>query len=349
MDGGGLGRRAGQRPDERCRSVRPQPVSGLLTRFARYGSVTASPGSALPPASSAGSRKLSMAASRRFSHRVSALLLVLSVLGALLATAAVAAAAAPPSEQPAILFAADGMRPDLVDRFAAGGAMPNLRELKRRGVQGRNGLTQAFPPNTGVGWYSLATGAWPSQHGSTNNTFHQTGTDFSRATSFTSPGVLQADSIASAAERAGRQVAQLDWVAGRQANINGPTVDYTSFFSTRGVFATPADPDEQAGAARFGLSYQVAEFEPASGWSNVPAGDPATEPQQSTLTVATTFAAQNPDRVYDVYVYDSRTDNRRAYDRVLLVPEAPPRTPARPRPACARAASRRSSWAGPTA
>jgi 2',3'-cyclic-nucleotide 2'-phosphodiesterase (5'-nucleotidase family)/predicted AlkP superfamily phosphohydrolase/phosphomutase len=268
-----------------------------------------------------------MATRRRFSRRVSTLLLVLSVLGALLANAApapasVAAAAAPPAEQPAILFAADGMRPDLVDRFAASGAMPNMRELKRRGVQGRNGLTQGFPPNTGVGWYSLATGAWPGKHGSTNNTFHQTGTDFSRATSFTSPGVLQADSIASAAERAGRQVAQLDWVAGRQANINGPTVDYTTFFSTRGVLATPANPDEQAGAARFGLSYQVAEFEPASGWSNVPAGDPATEPQQSTLTVATTFAAQNPDRVYDVYVYDSRADNRRAYNRVLLVPEA---------------------------
>src|SRR5215218_8896684 len=254
-------------------------------------------------------------------------LLVLSVLGALLANAApapasVAAAAAPPAEQPAILFSADGMRPDLVDRFAAAGAMPNLGELKRRGVQGRNGLTQGFPPNTGAGWYTLATGAWPGKHGSTNNTFHQTGTDFSRGTSFSSTGVLQADSIASAAERAGRQVAQLDWVAGRQANINGPTVDFTTFFSTRGVLTTPAVPDEQAGAARFGLSYQVAEFEPASGWSNVPAGDPATEPQQSTLTVATTFAAQNPDRVYNVYVFDSRTDNRRAYDRVLLVPEA---------------------------
>jgi hypothetical protein len=42
------------------------------------------------------------------------------------------------------------------------------------------------------------------------------------------------------------------------------------------MLTAPAVPDEQAGAARFGLSYQVAEFEPASGWSNVPAGDPAT-------------------------------------------------------------------------
>src|SRR4029450_8053990 len=171
--------------------------------------------------------------------------------------------------------------------------------------------------------------AWPGKHGSTNNTFHQTGTDFSRSTSFTAPGVLQADSIASAAgraggrgappaERAGRQVAQLDWVAGRQANIAGPTVDFTTFFSTRGVLTTPADPDEQAGAARLGLSYQLASFEPASGWSNAPAGDPATPPQQTTLTVATTFAAANPDRVYDVYVFDCPAHAPRGYRGVRL-------------------------------
>ena len=105
-------------------------------------------------------------AARRSSRRLPAVL-VLAVLAALLATAApapaspsaVAGAVAPPAERSAILFASDGMRPDLVDRFAASGDMPNMRELKRRGVQGRNGLTQGFPPNTGVGWYSLATGA----------------------------------------------------------------------------------------------------------------------------------------------------------------------------------------------
>jgi hypothetical protein len=60
---------------------------------------------------------------RRRSRRVSALALVVAVLAALLATAAPAPAsslpaAAAPAEQSAILFAADGMRPDLVDRFA---------------------------------------------------------------------------------------------------------------------------------------------------------------------------------------------------------------------------------------
>ena len=110
----------------------------------------------------------------------------------------------------------------------------------------------------------------------------------------------------------------MEWVGGRNANIAGPTVDFVSFFSTRGVLAAPADPDEQAGAAAFGLSYQVAGFAPASSWSNVPAGDPAAPPQQTTLTVATTFAAQNPTRAYDAYVYDSVVDGAAAYDHMIL-------------------------------
>jgi hypothetical protein len=115
------------------------------------------------------------------------------------------------------------------------------------------------------------------------------------------------------------------------------------------VLAAPANPDEQAGAARFGLSYQVAEFTAASGWSNVPAGDPATPPRQTTLTVATTFAAQNPNRVYDVYVFDSRADNRRAYDRVLLVPAAAGKDASQAAATLRRAGSRRSGSAAATA
>ena len=49
--------------------------------------------------------------------------------------------------------------------------MPTFRELMREGVTGDNGLLPGFPPNTGVGWHTLATGTWPSEHGSTNNTY----------------------------------------------------------------------------------------------------------------------------------------------------------------------------------
>jgi 2',3'-cyclic-nucleotide 2'-phosphodiesterase (5'-nucleotidase family) len=224
-------------------------------------------------------------------------------------------AASPPTAlaQRVVLFSSDGMRPDLMQKYAAEGAMPTYKSLMATGVKGANGMLQSFPPNTGVGWYTMATGAYPGEHGSTNNTFHRTGDTFSNRTSFSGAGVLQADTIANAAERAGKRVAQVDWVGGRAANISGPTVDFANFFSTRGVLAAPQNSTEQAGATAFGISYQVASFADASGWTNVPASTlPAKE---TTLTIATTFAAQNPTRVYDVYVYAEGS----TYDHVVLV------------------------------
>lgn len=223
----------------------------------------------------------------------------------------------------AVFFASDGMRPDLVQRYAEAGVLPTYRQLMRRGVSGDNGLVQGFPPNTGVGWYTLATGAWPGEHGSTNNTFFRVGEgNFNNRTSFSAAGVLQADTLAAAAERAGKKVAQIDWAGGRNANIAGPTVDFVNFFSTRGVLAAPLNADEQAGAAAFGVSYQIAAIGDASGWTNVPASDPIAPARQTTFTIATTFAAVNPDRIYDVYVYDSQNDGVVGYNRVILVPLA---------------------------
>ena len=113
-----------------------------------------------------------------------------------------------------IFFAADGMRPDLMEKYAAEGAMPTYAEMIANGVKGENGLVQAFPPNTGVGWYTLATGNYPSEHGSTNNTFFRTGDTFNNRTAAFSAGVLQADTIAEAAERAGKKVVSVEWSGG---------------------------------------------------------------------------------------------------------------------------------------
>src|SRR5262249_20403389 len=164
--------------------------------------------------------------------RIVPLLSTLAVISALVVLpAAVAASAAPSvgaqsaSAARALLFSSDGMRPDLMESYAAQGAMPTYAALMRQGVRGDNGLVQAFPPNTGVGWSPLATGAYPAEHGSTNNTFHRTGEgSFNNRTSFSTSGVLQADTLAAAAERAGKKVAQVEWVGGRNANIAGPTV-----------------------------------------------------------------------------------------------------------------------------
>jgi 2',3'-cyclic-nucleotide 2'-phosphodiesterase (5'-nucleotidase family) len=227
---------------------------------------------------------------------------------------------------PVVLFGSDGMRPDLMQRYARAGDMPQYARLMRIGATGDNGLTQGFPPNTGQGWYTMATGAWPGVHGSTNNTFYDTRLPFDQSISFSfhgngvSPGsepgnVLEAQSVASAAELAGKKVAQLEWTGGLNANIAGPTVDYTSFYSQRGVLETPLDTTKQASAASFGLSYQVASFSPASGWTNVPASTvPA---QQTTLLLKSTSTSLNPDRTFDLYVYGTGGS---AYNRVLVVP-----------------------------
>jgi 2',3'-cyclic-nucleotide 2'-phosphodiesterase (5'-nucleotidase family) len=250
----------------------------------------------------------------------------LLVLGSVAVASAPGAAPAPasaPLTSKAIFFASDGMRPDLMDKYVSAGQMPTYADLIANGVKGDNGMTQGFPPNTGVGWYTMATGAWPGEHGSTNNTYHRTGeSNFNNRTSFSTSGTLQADTLAAAAERAGKKVAQIDWVGGANAGISGPTVDFVNFFSTRGVLAAPLNASEQAGAAAFGISYQVAGFSPATGWSNVPAGDPAAPPHEAQLLVASTFAAQNPNRTYDVYLYDSVVDGTAAYDHALLVRSA---------------------------
>jgi 2',3'-cyclic-nucleotide 2'-phosphodiesterase (5'-nucleotidase family)/predicted AlkP superfamily phosphohydrolase/phosphomutase len=182
-------------------------------------------------------------------------------------------------------------------------------------------MLQAFPPNTGVGWYTMATGAYPGEHGSTNNTFFRSGDTFSNRTSFSGAGVLQADTIANAAERAGKKVAQIDWVGGAAANIDGPTVDFTNFFSNRGVLVGAADPVEQAGSAFFGVTYQVsAPLVNAAGWASVPTGDPAATPKETTWAIPTTFAIQNPARTYNVYFYDSVIGGGANYDHAIVSP-----------------------------
>lgn len=219
-----------------------------------------------------------------------------------------------------VMFSSDGMRPDLMERYAKAGYMPTYKNLMKDGVTGKNGMVQAFPPNTGVGWYTMATGTYPSEHGSTNNTFFRSGDGFANRTSFSGAGVLQADTIANAAERAGKKVAQIDWVGGIPAAINGPSVDFASFFSNRGVLVGVSDPVEQAGAATFGVTYAVGAIAPATGWSGVPAGDPAAPAKETTWAVPTTFAAQNPSRTYNVYFYDSVVNGTVAYDHAIVSP-----------------------------
>jgi 2',3'-cyclic-nucleotide 2'-phosphodiesterase (5'-nucleotidase family) len=233
-----------------------------------------------------------------------------------------ARASGPPHTNRLLLFSSDGMRPDLMQKYAGLGLMPAYQALMNAGVRGDNGMVQAFPPNTGVGWYTMATGTYPGEHGSTNNTFFRSGDAFTNRTSFSASGVLQADTLAAAAERAGKKVAQVEWVGGINAGIQGPTVDFASFYSRGGVLVGQPDASESAGAASFGLPYQVGTWAPASGWSNVPTGDPAAPPMEipGGWSIPSSFSSQNPNRLYNVYAYDSVADGTAAYDHVVVVP-----------------------------
>lgn len=258
---------------------------------------------------------------------VAATLLLAPLASSVGVTPVAAAATDRPTADRVVFFAADGMRPDLMENYAAQGYMPTYQQLMQQGVRGENGLTQGFPPNTGVGWYTLNTGTWPGEHGSTNNTFFRAfgannpPTPFTTtSTSFSASGILQADTLAAAAERAGKKVAQVDWVGGLNSGITGPTVDYANFFSMRGVAVYPSDGVEQAGASAFGVAYLVISPTLAMSWTNEPAGDPNTPPMEATFVVSSTNPGNNPHRMYDLYFYDTISDTNRVYNRLLLVP-----------------------------
>ena len=222
-----------------------------------------------------------------------------------------------PLTEKAIMFASDGMRPDLMERYADKGLMPTYKELLKKGVRGRNGLEQGFPPNTGVGWYTLATGTWPGEHGSTNNTFHRNGAPFDSTTSFATPGILQADTLLQSAERSGKKIASVEWVGARglAPAVQGPVVDFRTFFGARGIMLNYDLPGQPALANSFGVQYQRQTLADATGWTSVPASFSLAKETSFTQNSATLPGGG----VWDVYIYDSTNDATVNYDRVLVV------------------------------
>ncbi|HEX8110000.1 MAG TPA: alkaline phosphatase family protein [Kofleriaceae bacterium] len=216
------------------------------------------------------------------------------------------------------MFSSDGMRPDLMERYVDKGLMPTYKDLIEHGVIGRNGLEQGFPPNTGVGWHTLATGTWPGKHGSTNNTFYQTGDPFNSLRSLSDRGILQADTMQQASERAGKKVAAVEWTGtiNLVPAIQGPVVEYRTFFGGRGIVLNyDLSPQQPALANTFGVQYQKRTLANAAGWTNVPASAPGGPAKE-------TFFSQADNRIpgdgtWDVYIYDSTNDGRVNYDRIL--------------------------------
>ena len=262
---------------------------------------------------------------------------LLSAIALLAGVLTVPVAAAPASNATAtdgaVFFASDGLRQDLVAKYAAQGLMPTMAGFLQTGTSAAgNGLLTQAPPNTGAGWYTLATGAWPGITGSTNNTFHINGAPLSTRTAAFDANVLQVETIAQSAERGGLKVAQVEWAGGRNASIQGPTIDFQSFLSGRGVatnfIGKTGDVlfDDAPFITSFGLQFDTpagyagqAPFAGASPgaateWSgNLPQSfSPAREMRLRVLDGGVDKYGLN------AYIFDSTNDAATNYDRVLF-------------------------------
>ncbi len=241
----------------------------------------------------------------------------------------------PHKQDPAVFFASDGLRQDAVSAYVAQGLMPTMGKFLKNGAHATgNGLLTQAPANTGAGWYTLASGAWAGVTGSTNNTFHKSGSVFSpNRTAAFDPGTLQVETLAQSAERGGLKVAQVEWAGGRNATINGPTIDFQALFSGRGVatnfigHAGDALFDDPAFTQSFGLQFDTpagfagnapfaqAAPSPAAGWSNVPTSySPAMEMRLRVLDFGTDKYGLN------AYIFDSTNNATTDYDKVLFSP-----------------------------
>src|SRR3954465_1197116 len=231
-----------------------------------------------------------------------------------------------------LFYASDGMRQDAIERYADEGVTPGFREMLKHGAYASDhGLLTQAPPNTGAGWFTLTTGAWPGVHGSTNNTFYIDGSPFAPAragttgfntstAAFSNPSILQAETLAQAAERGGKKVAQLEWAGGRSGSINGPTLDFRNFRSGRGVVTNYTEPpDNLPFAAQLGVQFDRADPAPATGWTGAPpSSSPAKEMRLRVLNVESNQTVEKPTYSLNAYIYDSRDDHRTRYDRVFF-------------------------------
>ncbi len=237
-----------------------------------------------------------------------------------------AASLHPPGKHPqgsAVFFASDGLRQDLVERYAAQGVMPTMRSLLRNGVKASgNGLLTQAPPNTGAGWYTLATGAWPGVHGSTNNTFHKNGDAFTEPDGGVRPG-RPAGRVDRPVRRARRPQGRPGRVGRWRATPRSRARPSTSRPSTPGAasttnfIGTPASRSsttrpssrrsDSSSTTRPGTPGRrrspAPPPSPATGWTDVPASySPAQEMRMRVLDSGTDKYGLN------AYIYDS-TDN----------------------------------------
>jgi predicted AlkP superfamily phosphohydrolase/phosphomutase len=103
----------------------------------------------------------------------------------------------------AVLIGLDAAVIELVLQFADEGLMPNVAALLKRGVHTR--LLSPYPTITPPNWATIATGAWPATHGIPSFEVYREGDPLDRTICGFRSGLNRAETIWTAAERAGKR------------------------------------------------------------------------------------------------------------------------------------------------
>ncbi len=113
----------------------------------------------------------------------------------------------------------------------------------------------------------------------------------------------------------------MEWVGSRGLvpALQGPVVDFRSFFSRRGIVLNYDLPGQPAGANAFGVDYQRVDLDDGG---RLDQRSGFVQPGEAGAVHAdddSAFPAANPTRVFDLYIFDSTNDGTTNYDRVLVV------------------------------
>jgi hypothetical protein len=224
-----------------------------------------------------------------------------------------------------LVLGLDALLPSLVERFAAEGALPNLKALMERGVFARALTT--FPPLTAAAWSAIVTGAGPGTTGVPSLMVHLPGEPLDAWHTSFDRRIQMAETLWEAGLRAGKVPALINWPVtwpmgierGVQvaAALNPPfRFFYMPLFdiASSSFFATRRYPCNQVPGRMVVVTPQ-----PAQGWTGLPEGGPP--PLEFTVEVPPTFARGRP-----YYVVLLGRDAV-GYDRVLVAREKDARSP----------------------
>ena len=262
---------------------------------------------------------------RGFSRRVAFIVLGVVTIGVLVAFGAGAAGAKGDKDRPAervVMFASDGMRPDLMEKYAQGRRHADLQGAD----EARRHRRQRHDPGV------------PAQH--RRRLVHDGDRDLSVRARLDEQHLLprrrhvRQPTSFSGRRAAGRHDRQRGRARGqegrpdrlgrrrrRRTSTARPSTSRTSS-PTAACSSAPPTRSSRPASAFFGVDLPGRRrSRRPTGWTGVPAGDPAAPPKETTWTIPTTVRrARTRTATYNVYFYDSVAGGGVNYDHAIVSP-----------------------------